>query len=128
MKKDLAIHFIFLFSFFILISLFKGWFSLEYLPFWFGGILGTLLTDLDHLIYIYLLKPKEMISQQIAQLISQKQFAQTWNGMSALRGKGAELIFHQIYFQLIFLVFGFPDCPQRLYDGKSCARKRVLAI
>lgn len=107
MKKDLLTHFSFLISIFIFISIYRGWLALEYLPFWYGGILGTLLPYADYLIYIYLVKPKEQISQQTAALISEKKVVQTWDVLIETRNQKSDLIFHTSYFQLIFLAFSF---------------------
>lgn len=107
MKKDLATHFSFAIALFALITLFNRWFSLDYIPFWVGGIIGTLLPDVDHLIYAYVLKPHEVTSQRVASLISQRQVGKTWDLISATRTERKDLIFHSATFQLLFVVFAF---------------------
>ena len=52
MKRELFLHFAFWFSFFILIVIAKGHFTLSFWPFWAGGVIGTFLPDLDHIIYV----------------------------------------------------------------------------
>jgi hypothetical protein len=103
MKKDLLTHFSFLISFFLFISLFKHWFAWGFLPFWFGGIVGTILPDVDHLLYIYFLKPHEAVSQKVSSLISEKKVRESWDVLVETRIQRPELIFHTAYFQVIFL-------------------------
>ncbi|OGM04996.1 hypothetical protein A2715_00755 [Candidatus Woesebacteria bacterium RIFCSPHIGHO2_01_FULL_39_32] len=105
MKKDLLTHFSFMVALFVLISLYKDWIRIEFLPFWFGGILGTLLPDVDHLIYVYVVKPTEATSQKVAGLVSERKVFQSWDVLAKTRGERKELIFHTAYFQIIFLTF-----------------------
>lgn len=94
-------------AFFIFISLFKGWFELSYLPFWFGGLLGTLLPDLDHIIYIYFLRPHELTSQRAGDLLSKQEVRKALRLLAITRSQRTKLIFHTTYFQIFFLVFTF---------------------
>jgi len=107
MKKDLLTHFSFFVAFFIFISIFRGWLKLDFLPFWFGGIIGSILPDIDHLIYVYLVKSHEPVSQAVDNLISNSKFKKTWDLLALKRSKRVDLIFHTAYFQLIFLIFAF---------------------
>jgi hypothetical protein len=107
MRKELFIHFSFLGSFFVFLSLFKGWFSLAYWPLWLGAFVGTLLPDLDHILYVYLLRPQEYVSQRFNHMIGQRDL---WGSLSLLaetRNERTKLIFHTALFQIIFLVFAF---------------------
>jgi hypothetical protein len=83
MKKDLATLY-FRHSFFILISVYRDWLSLSFMPFWLGGIMGTLLPDIDYLIYVYVFKPKESSSQEVAGLISQRNLSKSWDTLNEL--------------------------------------------
>ena len=125
MKKDLAIHFSFMIALFILISLFKGWIKLDYLPFWLGGILGTLLPDIDHLIYVYILRPGEAASQKVVELASQRKVFQTWDLLSATRIQRTNLIFHSAHFQIIFVFFALLVITS---SGSLLGRGLVLAF
>lgn len=112
MKRDIFTHFAFLIVFFILITLFKKWIPLSlgsaliYIPFWIGGIIGTILPDIDHLIYVYL-KPQELTSQRVASLVSKREVINTFELLAATRYERKGLIFHSVLFQLIFLVLTF---------------------
>src|SRR3972149_5306906 len=125
MKKDLLIHFVYMIALFVLISLYKDWIRLPSLPFWFGGILGTLLPDIDHLIYIYVLKPSEATSQKVTDMLSKKQVFKSWDLLATTRGERKELIFHSGYFQLIFIIFALLIVTS---SGSLLGRGLVLAF
>lgn len=105
MKKDLAIHFTFAAALFVLISIYRDWLSLPFAAFWIGGVLGTLLPDVDYLIYVYVLKPNEASSQKIAELVSQRQILKTWDILASTRGERKGLLIHNATFQILFLIF-----------------------
>lgn len=107
MKKDLVTHFTFTISYLLLSSIVKDWFAVQYIPFWVGGLIGTLLPDIDHLIYVYVLKPKEAASQKVATLIEERQVTKTWDLLVETGGQRKDLIFHTVFFQLIFTIFAF---------------------
>lgn len=107
MKKDLIIHFSFAVSFFVIVTLLRGWVSIDYLNFWLGGIIGTLLPDLDHFIYIYFLRPHEAVSREISGMISQRKYIKSWDKALATESERDNLVFHNAAFQLIFLIFAF---------------------
>lgn len=107
MKREIFIHLSFLASFFIFISLFKGWMSILYWPFWIGGIVGNFLPDLDHLIYIYFLRPHELTSQRVSYMLSKREVLKSLSLLARTRSERTSLIFHTAGFQLIFLVLTF---------------------
>lgn len=125
MKKEVLIHFLFLLAFFIFITLFKKWFDLIYLPFWFGGILGTILPDIDHLIYVYVLKPEEPTSQEVSTLISKRDLKKSVVLLATTRSERSELIFHTAHFQILFLIFAFLVITS---SGSLLGRGLVLAF
>lgn len=107
MKKELVTHFTFVIAFFIFISIVRGWFDLIYLPFWVGGIIGTILPDVDHLIYVYFLRPNEAISQRVASLISSREALKSLELLAQTRAERKHLTFHTFHFNLIFLLLSF---------------------
>lgn len=107
MKKELITHFTFVAAFFIFITVIKGWFDLVYIPFWVGGILGTLLPDTDHLIYVYFLRPNEAMSQKATSLLAEREYVKTFKLLATTRTQRSKLIFHTALFQILFLVFAF---------------------
>lgn len=125
MKKDLAIHFSFMVAFFILVSLFKKWIEIRFLPFWIGGIIGTLFPDIDYLIYTYVLHPKDPTAQKINTLIAQREVVKTWDIFATTQRNLPEMLLHKAWFQLIFLVFSFFVISS---SGSLVAKGLVLAF
>lgn len=107
MKKEIFIHFSFLFSFLLFISIVRGWISLSYWPLWLGCVIGNFLPDLDHFIYVYFLKPQEFTSQRVGHMVGKKDYLRSINLLAETRSERTKLIFHTLAFQLIFLVLTF---------------------
>jgi Predicted membrane-bound metal-dependent hydrolase (DUF457). len=107
MRRELFIHFSFWFFFFVLISLFKHFFDLNYWPFWLGGVIGTFLPDIDHLIYVLFLSPQELTSQRIGFLWERREYKRMIELLYETRSERRGLVFHTIFFQIIFLVLTF---------------------
>lgn len=107
MKRELFIHFAFWFSLFVFITLVKQNFTLNYWPFWIGGIIGTILPDIDHLIYIYLVKPYELTSQRFTALLQNKELKRSLELLYETRSERINLIFHSQFFQVVFLILTF---------------------
>jgi hypothetical protein len=104
MKKELAQHFLALIILFAAISIFRTTTSWI---FWVGGIIGTILPDIDHIIYIYYLRPYEVTSQRVMYEVSKGNLWQSWDILSKTRSERTNLIFHTILFQVLFLILGF---------------------
>lgn len=107
MRKKLFIHFSFLISFFLLISLYRNWFDLYYWPFWLGGIVGTLLPEIDHLIYVFFSNPQEVTSQRVRYLCNSRQFKNCFWLLASTTAERTGLIFHTVLFQAIFFILTF---------------------
>ena len=107
MKKEIFIHFAFFVSLFIFVSIARGYFSFSSWQFWLGGLIGTILPDIDHLLYVFFLRPQELTYQRVGYLVGKKDI---WGGLELLaetRSERTKLIFHTATFQLIFLVLTF---------------------
>lgn len=102
MRRDLFIHFTFWFFFFLFISFFRNTLILSYWPFWVGGVVGVILPDVDHLIYVLFLKPQELTSQRFHFLLERKEMVRSVELLYETTGERSGLIFHSIFFQLIF--------------------------
>lgn len=107
MRKEIFIHFAFLASFFIFISLVKRFFSLSDIAFWWGGVVGTILPDIDHFIYILLLRPQELTSQRAGHMIEKRDWLGTLSFLAETRYERTKIIFHTVSFQIIFTVLAF---------------------
>ncbi len=107
MKRELFIHSAFWFSFFVFISLIRHYLNLSYWPFWLGGMLGVILPDIDHLIYVYFVKPGDLTSQRVNYLVNKKEIERSVELLYETRNERSALIFHSIFFQIIFLILTF---------------------
>jgi len=107
MKRELFIHFSFWFAFFVFLAVLKHYFALGYWPFWLGGIVGVVLPDLDHIIYVYFVKPQELTSQRVNYLVNKGDLWRSIELLYETRNERMGLIFHTIFFQLIFFVLTF---------------------
>jgi len=108
MKKELLSHYLFLILFFFLITLTKGWYtSPVYLYFWLGGVVGNMLPDLDHLLYIFVSRPSELTSKRISSLISQKEWSSALDLLYKTRRERKMPVFHTIQFQILFAIVAF---------------------
>ncbi len=107
MRREVFLHIAFLVTFFILVSLFRGWFDVSYWPFWLGGIIGTFLPDVDHLVYVYFLRPHELTPQRANQMLGERRFGEAAKFLAQTKGERETLVFHTILFQIIFLILTF---------------------
>ena len=107
MKRELFIHFAFCVSFFILISIFRNHLNLNYWPFWLGGVIGTFLPDIDHLVYVFFLSPQELTSQRVNFLLGRREVKRMIELLYETRNERKDLVFHSILFQLIFFALTF---------------------
>ena len=107
MKRELAQHFVSTLMLLILVVVFKRWFSLSYWPLVVGGIVGTFLPDVDHLIHIYFREPQELTSQRVVSLVGQKEIPRTLSLLYETRSERKNLIFHSFYFQILFWILTF---------------------
>ena len=107
MRRELFLHYSFWFTFFVLVILLNQYFNWSYLYFVLGGIIGTILPDIDHLLYVYLIKPQDLSSQRFDHLIKDKNFRRGIELLYETRSERKNLIFHSIFFQAIFFVVLF---------------------
>jgi hypothetical protein len=103
-KRELTKHFMFWLIYFVLIILIKHYFSLFYLPFVIGGLVGVVLPDIDHIIYAYLIKPQDLTSQRLNFLINKNEILRSVELLYETREERHELIFHSLLFQGIFFI------------------------
>jgi len=104
MKREMLLHYGVLFLFLALTFLIKGWFNLGVWPLVLGGIVGTILPDVDHLIYVYLLRPQDLTSQRVAYLNEERNFTKAVEILADTRYERSMTIFHSAIFQIIILV------------------------
>jgi len=106
-RKEILNHIIAALLLTILVVVVKGWFDLSYWTIFLGAALGTILPDIDHVIYVYFLAPQELTSQRVGYMVSKKDFWGAVKLLAETRSERRELIFHTVFFQLIFLILTF---------------------
>ena len=107
MKREIALHLVSTLILLVLIVLLKGWLDLSYWPVLVGGVVGTFLPDIDHLIYVYLLSPQDLTSQRVGYLTQKKDIGRMIALLYETRSERKNLIFHSFYFQMIFWILTF---------------------
>lgn len=107
MKRELTIHISFLVAFFIFIALFRHYFEIRYVLFFIGGVIGTFLPDVDHLIYVWVYRPHELTSQRVNFMMAKREWLPTLNLLYMTRGERNKLVFHSAFFQIIFAILTF---------------------
>lgn len=107
MRRELFIHLSFWFSFFVLISILKGYLNLSHWPFWLAGLIGTFLPDIDHVIYVLFMSPQELTSQRVNFLWNRREIKRLTELLYETRSERHGLIFHTIFFQVIFMIVTF---------------------
>mgnify|MGYP001604517276 CR=1 FL=1 len=106
-KKEFVLHIGTLFVFIVSVIVFKRWFDLAYWPFLVGGILGTILPDIDHLIYVYFVSPQDLTSQRVSYLVYRREILRSISLLYETRSERKSLIFHSTIFQIIFWILCF---------------------
>jgi|SRR5581483_9841359 len=125
MKRELALHLVTGIVLFVLISLLKGYLSFSFWPFWVGALIGTVLPDIDHIIYVYYLRPYELTSQRVMYQAQKGNLVQSWNLLASTRNERTDLILHSFLFQIIFVILGFLVMTS---NGKLLGRGIVVAF
>ncbi|BCX14350.1 MAG: hypothetical protein KatS3mg088_033 [Patescibacteria group bacterium] len=106
-KRELLIHYLFFLGFFIFLAIKRNLFSLYSIPFWLGGIVGTFVVDLDHLLYAFLLNKNDLASQRALYYFKNRQYLKGLLILWDAKDNRTHQVFHSFSFQLIFLVLTF---------------------
>ncbi|QQG47546.1 MAG: hypothetical protein HY044_00435 [Candidatus Woesebacteria bacterium] len=107
LKREVFVHIISFLLFFFFISLIKKWINLSYYSFWIGGLVGTMLPDIDHILYVYLMRPYELTSQRVTYEVNKRDFLRAFALLSESRSERTNLVFHNFLFQIIFFILTF---------------------
>lgn len=107
MKKELALHFLTSIILFVSLSLLRNYLNLSFWPLWVGALIGTILPDIDHIIYVYYLRPHELTSQRIMYAAGKGQLLASWHLLASTRSERTNLILHTVTFQILFVVLSF---------------------
>lgn len=107
MKRVHFIYLSFLISFFVLISLINSWLSFSFWSLWLGGLIGSILPELDSLIYVFFVSPQELTSQRVIYFLKHANFLSAIKLLVETRQERNNLIFHSLTFTLISFLLLF---------------------
>lgn len=107
MKRVLFIHFSFLVSFFILLSLVNSWLALSYWPLWLGAIIGSVLPEMDSLVYVFFVNPQELTSQRVIYFFKKGNILSAIKLLNETSAERDLLVFHSLSFILVSFVLLF---------------------
>src|SRR3989344_4539150 len=99
MRKELLNHFFSTIIFFGILTVLNKFFNLGYWPFWAGGLVGSVLPDLDHVIYVYFLEPNDLNSQRFVYLRNQGNLSKALDILAESCHGRIRLILHTTLFQ-----------------------------
>lgn len=85
----------------------QRFFSLSSWPFWIGGIFGVFLPDLDQILYVFVLRPMDFVSQRVSSAINVKRYREALSVLYETKHERGEQMFHNVGFVLIFAVLTF---------------------
>jgi len=106
-RKKIAARLVALFIWLFLISFVNFHLTFNLIFLWLGGLLGLVLIELDHLLYVFYFYPQEEVSRQIKALVAQKRYRQALSWLFQTSWGRKRLSFHNVLFQAIFLPFAF---------------------
>jgi len=106
MKRVFFIHFSFLVSFFILLSLVNSWLALSYWPLWLGALIGSVLPEMDSLVYVFFVNPQELTSQRVIYFLKKRSIISVIKLLVETRFERGILVFHSNTFLITALILG----------------------
>lgn len=74
---------------------------------WLGGMAGTFLLEIDHLLYTLVVYPEEAISKQVKQFLTQRQVRKSLVLLATTSRERVRLTFHTALFQPVLYVVCF---------------------
>ena len=98
LKREAVSHFLVTIIWLALVTLLRWQWGGDLIFLWLGGLLGTVLLDLDHLLYVFI-HPQELTSLRVKRLLGQHRF---WEALVLLADTVEErkrLSFHNALFQ-----------------------------
>lgn len=109
-KSEVASHLVISFFYFLVLSVLRFKIDAALVFLWLGGLTGTFLLDIDHLLYWFVTHPEKEDSQEAKALWQQKGlggYVQLYQLVQKTHYTHDRLIFHSAVFQVILLVLAF---------------------
>jgi hypothetical protein len=96
-----------IFSYFMIISVLRAKIDWGLPLFWLGGMIGSHLLELDHLLYALWIYPHELTSMRVKKLFEERRFQEGLAMLRETRYERKKLSFHSVIFQAVLPIFAF---------------------
>ena len=106
LKKEIRSHLLVTLFWLVLVTLLRWRWEGNLILLWLGGLTGTFLIDIDHLLYVFIY-PQELTSMRVKQLLDQHQFKAALVLLVDTHEERHRLVLHSALFQIILLVACF---------------------
>jgi hypothetical protein len=107
LKKEISSHLLVTIIWLVIVTLLRWQWHWNLLLLWLGGLLGTFLIDLDHLLYTLVIYPQEVTSLRVKNLLQQRHYKETLTLLIDTHDERLKLAFHNAPFQVVFWVLCF---------------------
>jgi hypothetical protein len=106
-KKEIRNHLPITLIWLALVTLLRWHWHWNLILLWLGGVVGTFLIDLDHLLYVLFIYPSEEASKRVRQLVNQRFYKEALLLLINTRGERTKLAFHNALFQPVLYLLCF---------------------
>ena len=112
MKEEVRRHVVVLVVYFAVVAVFRvfalgfgdvGSLGLQIVGLWLGGVIGYLLVLLDRLVYVYLLRPHEQLSQQVQFMLAKRNIRGVLELVHRRRREQTRLAFRSFLFMVAWV-------------------------
>lgn len=107
LKKEVKNHLLVTLVWLVLITLLRWSWHWNLISLWLGGLVGTFLINLDHLLYTLVTYPQELTSMRARRLLEQRRFREALILLGDTYDERRKLAFHSALFQPILYIFCF---------------------
>jgi len=107
LKKAVGSRLLVTFVWLVIVTLLRWEWHGNLILLWLGGLVGTFLLDLDHLVYTLVIYPQELTSMRVRDLLEERRFKDTLVLLSNTHDERLKLPFHNALSQLVLYVLCF---------------------
>lgn len=107
MKKEVNSHLLVTFVWLAIITLLRWEWHWNLIFLWLGGLVGTFLLDIDHLLYTLVIYPQELTSMRTRDLLEDRRFKDMLVLLTNTHDERLKLPFHNALSQLVLYVLCF---------------------
>lgn len=107
LKKKIRSHLLVTFVWLVVITLLRWHWHWNLILLWLGGLVGTFLLDIDHLLYTLVIYPQEVTSMRVKSLVQQRRYKDTLILLADTENERVKLSFHNAIFQLVLYILCF---------------------